>query len=116
MHSSKGTHVISTLVELETFNAVELRVFRKEITPGEALQAARAFEKDVSDGVFGLRPLTEQCFERARQISRQNTAALGTRTADLLHVASALTIGVDYLYTFDRQQRKLAHKVGLKLN
>jgi predicted nucleic acid-binding protein len=55
-------------------------------------------------------------FERARLLSRQTTAKLGTRTADLLHVAAALELGADYLYSFDLQQRKLAQTVRLKLN
>src|ERR1035437_5818182 len=37
-----------------------------------------------------LRPLPEQVFERAGQSPRQNQARLGTRTADLVHVAAAL--------------------------
>jgi len=63
-----------------------------------------------------LRPLPEQAFDRARQLSRQPTAHLGTRTADLLHVAAALELGVDVLYSFDKQQRKLARAVRLKIN
>jgi hypothetical protein len=53
--------------------------------------------------------------ERTRQLSRQTTAKLGTRTADLLHVA-ALELEADYLYTFDVHQRKLAQSLRLKLN
>ncbi len=41
---------------------------------------------------------------------------IGTRTADLLHVAAALELGVDWLYSFDKQQRKLARAVRLKIN
>jgi len=48
------------------------------------------FEKDMRDGIFLLRPLPEQVFERAGQLSRRTTARLWTRTADLLHVAAAL--------------------------
>ena len=55
-------------------------------------------------------------FERARQLSQETTAKLGTRTADLLHVAAALELGADFLYSFDQQQRKLAQAVRLKLN
>ena len=54
--------------------------------------------------------------DRARELSRQTTARLGTRTADLLHVAAALEIEADCLYSFDKQQRKLARAVRLKLN
>ncbi len=37
-------------------------------------------------------------------------------TADILHVAAALGLGVDYLYSFDEHQRKLAQTVRLKIN
>jgi predicted nucleic acid-binding protein len=74
------------------------------------------FEKDVRDGILLLRPLPERVFERASQLARQTTARLGTRTADLLHVAAALELAADNLYTFDQQQRKLARAVGLKVN
>ena len=47
---------------------------------------------------------------------RQTTARLGTRTADLLHVAAALELGAECLYSFDQQQRKLARAVGLKVS
>lgn len=116
MHKSKGEHMVSTLGELEIANALELRVFRKLISPAEARASAAAFEKDSHDGVFKLYALTDEAFEKGRQLSRQHTARLGTRTADLLHIAAALTLRVDYLYTFDQQQRKLAQRIGLKVN
>jgi predicted nucleic acid-binding protein len=115
IEDSKGIRIVSTLAELEALNALKLRVFRKEITVAQADLSAQAFENNLREGVFRLQPLTEQTFERARQLSRQNTARLGTRTADILHIAAALTIGADYLYTFDEQQRKLAKAAGLKL-
>jgi predicted nucleic acid-binding protein len=49
-------------------------------------------------------------------LSQQTTAKLGTRAADLLHVAAALELGADYLYSFDRKQRTLAQAVRLKVN
>ena len=90
--------------------------FGKEVSAAQAQSSLTDFEKDLRAGVFQLRPLLEQAFERARQLSRQTTPKLGTRTADLLHVAMALELSADYLYTFDQQQRKLAHTVHLKLN
>jgi predicted nucleic acid-binding protein len=116
VRGSREEHLISTLCETEVANALQLRVFRKEVSAAQAGTAAAAFEKDLRDGVFQLRPLTEQAFEKARQLSRQHTARLGTRAADVLHVAAALDLGADFLYTFDEQQRKLAKAVGLKLN
>jgi len=78
--------------------------------------SAAAFEKDMREGIFHLQPLTEQAFEKARQLSRENTAKLGTRTADLLHVAAALDLRAAHLYTFDQHQRKLAQALRLKVN
>lgn len=116
MRTSTGEHLVSTLCELEVANALQLRVFRKEVSPAQARSSAAAFEKDLRDGIFQLQPLTEQAFEKARQLSLENTARLGTRTADLLHVAAALDLRTDRLYTFDQQQRKLAQALRLKLN
>ncbi len=116
MHASKGDRLITTLGELEVVNALGLRVFRKEVSAAQAQSSLEDFEKDLRDGVLQLRRLPEQAFERARQLSRQTTTRIGTRTADLLHVAAALELGVDWLYSFDKQQRKLARAVRLKIN
>jgi predicted nucleic acid-binding protein len=116
MAASSGDRLVIALCELEVVNALGLRVFRKQALPGEAHSALINFEKDLREGLFQLRALPERAFERARQLSQQTTAKLGTRTADLLHVAAALELGADYLYSFDQQQRKLAHAVRLKLN
>jgi predicted nucleic acid-binding protein len=116
MQVSKGDHFVTTLGELEVVNALGLRVFRKEVSATQARSSLNDFEKDLCAGIFQLRPLLDQVFERARQLSRQTTPKLGTRTVDLLHVATALELAADYLYSFDQQQRKLAHTVRLKLN
>ena len=116
MQASKGDRLITPLGELEVVNALGLRVFRKEVSAAQAQSSLDDFENDLRDGILQLRPLPEQVFERARQLSRQTTARLGTRTADLLHVAAALELGVDWLYSFDKQQRKLARAVRLKIN
>jgi predicted nucleic acid-binding protein len=116
MHASKGDRLITMLGELEVVNALGLRVFRKEVLAAQAQSSLDDFDKDMRDGVLQLRPLSEQVFDRARQLSRQTTARLGTRTADFLHVAAALELGVDWLYSFDKQQRRLARAVRLGVN
>jgi len=116
MRKSPGDHLVSSLGELETANALELRVFRKEISRDQAESSWNAFTSDLRDGVFQLRSLPDAAFERAQLLSRQTTARLGTRTADLLHIAAALELEASCLYSFDQQQRKLAHALRLKLN
>jgi predicted nucleic acid-binding protein len=117
MQASRADRLVSVFGELEVINAMGLRVFRKEVSATQAQSSLNDFEQDLRAGVFQLRPLPEQVFERACQLSRQTTARLGTpRTADLLHVATALELSADCLYTFDQQQRKLAQTLRLKLN
>jgi predicted nucleic acid-binding protein len=111
-----GDHFLTTFGELEVVNAMGLRVFRKEVSQAQAESSLIEFEKDLRDGIFQLRGLSDPILERAHQLSRQTTAKLGTRTADLLHVAAAIDLGVDCLYTFDLHQRKLAQALRLKLN
>jgi len=116
MQAVSGDRFITTFGELEVVNAMGLRVCRKEISPAQSQSSLIQFESDLRDGVFRLRGLSDSILERARQLSRQTTAKLGTRTADILHVAAALELGVDCLYTFDLHQRKLAQTLRLKLS
>ena len=116
MRASAGERFITILGELEVVNALGLRVFRNEITTVQAQSSLGDFEKDLKNGVFQLRGLPDPVFARARELSRQTTAKLGTRTADLVHVAAALELGAEYLFSFDKRQRRLARSVRLKLN
>ena len=116
MRTSIGECFVTTLGELEVVNAFGLRVFRKDVSAAQAQSSVTDFENDLRDGILQLRGLSDSIFERARQLSRQTTAKMGTRAADLLHVAAALELGVDFLYSFDQQQRKLAQAVRLKVN
>lgn len=116
LQRAKGPFLLTTLCELEAVNALGLREFRKEISSQQAEISLRDFEKDLRAEVFQLRALPESAFSRARELSRRTTPKLGTRTADLLHVAAALELGADGFLSFDIQQRKAAHIVGLKIN
>ena len=116
MQASSADCFLTTFGELEVINAMGLRIYRKEVSAVQAQSSIIEFEKDLHQGVFHLRGLSDSSLERASQLSRQTTAKLGTRTADLLHVAAALELDADYLYTFDQHQRKLAQALRLKLN
>lgn len=116
MQSAQETLLITPLVELEVVNALELRVFRKEISSPQAVASAADFAKDLRCKVYLLRTLPEAAYERAKHLSHNLTAKLGTRTADLLHVAAALELGATTVFSFDLQQRKMAEAAGLKLN
>jgi predicted nucleic acid-binding protein len=108
--------VITQLCQLEVINALNLRVFRKEISRQEALLSIRSFEEDTLAGAYDLKPLPENVMSRALHLSQQTTQQIGTRSADILHVASALELGADSFFSFDTRQRQLAAAVGLNLN
>lgn len=116
MRSATGDCFVTTLGELELANALELRIFRKEVSAAHAGASWKIFEQDLQARVFHLRSLSDRVFEGARLLAGQTTARLGTRTADVLHIAAALELKADRLYSFDQHQRKLAHAVRLKLN
>ena len=50
---------------------------------------------------------------RAKHFSAQHTWVEGYRGFDLLHIATALHLGVTEFLTFDTKQRQLAEKEGL---
>jgi len=115
MTRSRLPLLITPLGELELMNALHLRVFRKELDSHEIKAASLLFRRDLEAGIFAIKPLSPGIFERAKALARKQTASLGTRTLDLLHVASALVLQSDAFYSFDRQQEKLAKAEGLKL-
>lgn len=105
--------VLSSLGHLELMNAISLRVFRREITSSKAKATQALVYKDLVDGVLLIQPLVTASFERALQIARRRTPQLGTRTLDILHVASALELKAERFYTLDRNQARLARAEGL---
>ena len=116
IQTSQGNQMLTTLGELELVNALQLRVFRKDLSPDQAKAALQAFEADLDGRVFQLVPLPEKAFDRARQLALHTAAKLGTRAADLLRVAAALELGAGCLYSFDQQQIKLAQTLHLRIN
>jgi predicted nucleic acid-binding protein len=113
MKRAKLPILLTAFGELELTNAISLRLFRRELLPSRAKAARALIREDVKAGVFLLSPLGAAIYERAKQIARRQTPRLGTRTLDVLHVASALVLQADTFYTFDRSQKKLAESEGL---
>ena len=99
--------------EVELTNAFYLRFFRKEVDLAGIRAAQSLFQEDVENGIFEVRVLSSAVFERAKRLAEVHTRRLGTRTLDILHVASALVLKADTFYTFDGNQEKLAKAEGL---
>jgi predicted nucleic acid-binding protein len=89
---------------------------REGIAPADAQAALLQFEMDLANGVAVLAPCNfQEVFRLGERLSKQHTSANGHRSFDVLHVATALHLGVKEFLTFDVNQRKLAAAERLKV-
>lgn len=112
MRQARAVLILTPFVELELTNALHLRLFRRELKAAEAAASYRAFQHDIAAGVFSLQPVPAAAYEQAKRLARKYTPALGVRTLDILHVATALALRAEAFWTFDANQRKLSKAVG----
>lgn len=105
--------LLTSFGELELVNALALRLFRKELTASQIKAVFVMFRKDIEAGIFIVNAMPASAYGKARQIAQKQTPRLGTRTLDVLHVASALVLQAQTFYTFDMRQAKLAAAEGL---
>jgi hypothetical protein len=115
VHRHNPVFVLTGFGEAEFANACQLRVFRKEWTASEASEVRESFGSDVHSGVLHLENLPDQTWRLVETLSGQHTAALGTRTLDVLHVVSALLLKPEAFCSFDERQRRLARAAGLRV-
>lgn len=117
-------HPVTCLLRFEIVNALHRMVFESRtggqwrVTPESAAMALADFEQDLSDGLFLARsPLTlEDIASEFNALVARYTAREGFRTYDVMHVASARTMGCGKFLTFDSKAKKLAKLTGMKTN
>ena len=66
METAKDIFLVTSFCELEVFNALELRLFRKEMSREVVDACAENFRGDLRARVFDLRAVPESAFKRAR--------------------------------------------------
>jgi predicted nucleic acid-binding protein len=116
---------VTTLLRLEVINAFRQMVFAARQAAGQfrvtresADAAVASFEADLAAARF-LRPTLvslEELEEQFDALSARHTPRHGFRTYDILHVASALVLGCDTFWSYDKKALKLASLEGLKTN
>lgn len=99
--------------ELELANALQLRLFRRELLAANTRAAYAAFHDDVTAGILVIKPMSEEVYSQARRLAQRWTRTLGSRTLDIIHVASAMALGAEAFHTFDERQRRLAKAAKL---
>jgi len=115
MKRIKPALVATDFAEFEFINALNWRIFRKELQASEEQAVLLAFSKDLHAGVIRVVPISAATFAHARRIARTQTRRLGTRALDVLHVASALALRAGSFCTFDKNQARLAVALGLRV-
>ena len=99
----------------EIVNAICRTCFVGELDATGMAEALAQFDADIGDGhLQQVDLLWRAALNRAAELSRRHTPKLGTRGADVLHVACAIELGLRYFLTFDERQQKLAVACGLK--
>jgi predicted nucleic acid-binding protein len=111
-----GSLAVTLFGRLELANAIGLAAYRGFVTKAVRKSALGALDDDFAQGRCVVVDLVwREALRRAEEISREETAVLGCRSLDILHVASALTLKRRRFLTFDLRQQKLARALGLKL-
>ncbi|HEV8348458.1 MAG TPA: type II toxin-antitoxin system VapC family toxin [Vicinamibacterales bacterium] len=112
---TKGALPMTPHGHLEIVNGIYLAAFRKVINAEAMGDAIASFDEDLAEGRYAEADvLWRATLRRAGELSRAHTSALGCRTLDVLHVATAVELGLRYFVTFDKRQRHLARTAGLK--
>ncbi len=94
-------------------NALQLRLFRKEVRSNEVRAAYALFRADMRDGILSMKSLPATIYTQAKLLGLRWTAKIGVRTLDIIHVAVALALEIETFNTFDDRQRRLAKAAGL---
>ena len=117
-----GTLGVSSLLLLEfrqsvrLQNRLQLNDRTKGFTQAEGQQMLNDLQIDPNAGL--LRTILvdwSAVHQRAEALSSAHTLTSGHRLADILHVATALHLGVSEFLTFDGNQKKLAEAEGLAM-
>lgn len=112
---TKGQLSVTRHGRMEVANGIALAVWRGFITPAMQAAALAALEDDFAQGRYVLMDVPWRAtLQRAEVLSREFTAALGCRTLDILHVASALELQSRRFLTFDQRQLQLALAANLR--
>ncbi len=101
---------------VELVNGIALAAHRSLISESSFDAALAALDDDFAQGRYIQADLLwRSALNRAAKLSREYSRRLGTRSLDVLHVASALELGFSSFISFDTRQQELVKAVGLKL-
>lgn len=102
---------------VEVANAFQRAVLRTRITAAQAALLWQDFTNDIAAGRFEIVAIDHAVvLARTLALTQRHTATLGTRSLDLVHVASALQMTVADFLSLDTRQRQCASAEGLNVD
>ncbi len=120
MAGLSGALPVSSLLLLEFRQSVRLQIRLHSNDRGKGFaqvqghQMLNDLQIDLNAGLLTMTPVDwSAVHQRAEALSSAHTLAEGHRMADILHVATALQLGVAQFLTFDANQKQLARAEGL---
>ena len=101
---------------VEIANAFQRAVKNGRITSTQAAQLWQDFTGDVNAGRFQIVAIDHAAvLARTLALTQKHTATTGTRSLDLIHIATALEIKAADFLSFDHRQRLAASDEGLNV-
>lgn len=111
-----GTMGVTRFARVELINSMAAAVFRRDLSEAEFQDMVGDLKADFAAQRFQLVDVPwRSVLDTAAELSRMHTLELGTRSLDVLHVASALELKARHFITYDVKQAKLAARMGLRV-
>jgi len=112
----KGALPVTHHGRVEVVNCISRARFTGDLDDKGWREALEDFDGEFVEGRLKQADLLwRAALNRAAEFSRRFTPSLGTRGADVLHVACAVELECSHFVTFDGRQRDLVMAVGLKV-
>lgn len=112
---SSGPVILSPLSLLEIRNALNLAIRRGEMGATEREAILADIRRQLDAGFFRMAEVSQsEIYAKAGELSDTHTPALGTRSLDLMHVATAMLCKARRLLSTDTRQREAAKAEGLE--
>jgi hypothetical protein len=113
---SPGPVFLSPLSLLEIRNALNLAIRRGEMGETEREAILADIRRQLDAGYFRMAEASQsEIYAKAGDLSDTHTPAIGTRSLDLMHLATAVLCKAQRLLSTDTRQREAAKAEGLEV-
>lgn len=113
---ASGPVILSPLSLLEIRNALNMAIRRGEMGETEREAVLADIRRQIEAGFFRMAEASQsEIYAKAGELSDRHTPAIGTRSLDLMHVATALLCKARRFLSTDTRQREAAQAEGLEV-